>query len=119
VVGLSETLHRELRAERSPIGVSVLCPGAIDTRIVDSDRNRPEASARDHELTDEEQQFREGARDRLGSKGLSPEVVADLVLGAIRDPRFWIVTHEDWLDVLAKRVEGMRNGGRLTSGFGG
>src|SRR5499426_1668527 len=39
VVGLSETLQKDLRPYG--IGVSVLCPLGVDTRIRDSDRNRP------------------------------------------------------------------------------
>ena len=41
VVALSETLHHDLRAVGSSIGVSVLCPGVVPTRIGESDRNRP------------------------------------------------------------------------------
>ena len=41
VVALSETVRAELDAAKSPIGCSVLCPGAVDTQIVQADRNRP------------------------------------------------------------------------------
>ena len=44
VVAISETLQLELIAEGSPIGASVLCPGAIATRITESERNRPGAA---------------------------------------------------------------------------
>ena len=40
VVGLSECLKIELADH--PIGVSVLCPGAVNTRIGDAGRNRPQ-----------------------------------------------------------------------------
>ena len=42
VVALSETLRFELDAERSGVGVSVLCPSWVRTNITTSDRNRPE-----------------------------------------------------------------------------
>src|SRR5207237_9785362 len=41
VVTLSESLYMELQATGSKIGVSVLCPGFVDTNIASSDRNRP------------------------------------------------------------------------------
>ena len=41
VVALSETLDMELRDAGAPIGVSVLCPGVVPTRIAASGRNRP------------------------------------------------------------------------------
>ena len=41
VVTMTETLFHELRRENSTIGVTCLCPGFVNTRIIDSDRNRP------------------------------------------------------------------------------
>ena len=41
VVALSEALQLDLDAEGARIGVSVLCPGFIATRITESARNRP------------------------------------------------------------------------------
>lgn len=41
VVALSECLHDELAATGLPVGVSVLCPGYVDTAIAESDRARP------------------------------------------------------------------------------
>src|SRR6478752_489117 len=44
VVALSETLHHELALMAPHVKVSVLCPGWVQTRIGDSERNRPSAS---------------------------------------------------------------------------
>ena len=41
VVGLSESLHHDLAARGSAVGVSVLCPGFVQTRIGESNRNAP------------------------------------------------------------------------------
>src|SRR5581483_2374453 len=43
VVALSESLHHDLTVWSSKIRVSVLCPGWVNTRIFEADRNRPEA----------------------------------------------------------------------------
>ncbi|HET8842876.1 MAG TPA: SDR family NAD(P)-dependent oxidoreductase, partial [Ktedonobacteraceae bacterium] len=41
VVSLTETLYHELTLREAHIGVSVLCPGFVKTRIQDAERNRP------------------------------------------------------------------------------
>ena len=46
VVSISETLAQELAIEESPIGVSVLCPSSVDTRVMESERGRPAAAGR-------------------------------------------------------------------------
>jgi NAD(P)-dependent dehydrogenase (short-subunit alcohol dehydrogenase family) len=114
VVAISETLQLELIAEDSPIGASVLCPGAIATRITESERNRPDAVAD----TETNQRFRMFA-SKIVEEGHSPESVAERVVHAIREKEFWILTHADWIDVLRKRVEGMEDGHKLVMGFGG
>lgn len=114
VVALTETLQLELAADQSAIGASVLCPGAIDTQITESERNRPEPAAE----TETNRRFSKMAGQVVG-QGHSPESVAELVLAGIRDQSFWILTHPEWIDVLRRRVEGMEDGRRLVTGFGG
>ena len=41
IVALSEKLYYDLAYRGARIGVSVLCPGMVDTRIMDGERNRP------------------------------------------------------------------------------
>ena len=114
VVALTETLALELRAERSAIGASVLCPGAIATRLTESGRNRPDAVAE----TETNRRF-ESSAAKIVNEGHSPDSVAERIVEAIRAREFWILTHPDWIDVLRKRVEGMANGRKLVTGFGG
>ena len=42
VVAISETLFKDLQTVAPPVGVSVLCPGFVQTRIAESERNRPD-----------------------------------------------------------------------------
>ncbi len=114
VVALTETLQLELLAEKSPIRASVLCPGAIATRITESERNRPDAATE----TATNRRFQEMAGPVV-ARGHSPESVAELVVSAIREQEFWILTHPEWIEVLRRRVEGMEDGRRLVTGFGG
>ncbi len=111
VVALMETLQRELAADKAPIGVSVLCPGNVATRITDSGRNRPETLA-DHADTEAGRRFDTGA-GKLIAEGLDPAIVADQVLDAIRHDRFWILTHPEWKELLRARIESLVEEDRL------
>ncbi len=93
VVSLSETLRDELRAENSPIGVSVLCPSSVSTHVMEAERNRP-SQLGSEKRTATAEQVRLMIRDGLfGPDGKSPEEVAAITLDAIRKDRFWIITH--------------------------
>jgi NAD(P)-dependent dehydrogenase (short-subunit alcohol dehydrogenase family) len=115
VVALTETLARELEQGSRPIGASVLCPGAVSTNIVESDRNREGGAP----ATKTHLEFKQQAGGLVDGGGLPPSQVADLVVEGIKDGRFWILPHPKWIDVLRKRVEGMAEGGVLKAGFGG
>jgi NAD(P)-dependent dehydrogenase (short-subunit alcohol dehydrogenase family) len=93
VVSISETLSQELAIEGAPIGVSVLCPSSVDTRVMESERGRPAAFGVEHR-TEAAESFRLAVRDSFtGRSGLTPAEVADRTLEAIRARRFWVVTH--------------------------
>jgi NAD(P)-dependent dehydrogenase (short-subunit alcohol dehydrogenase family) len=118
VVALTETLRVELANEESGVSASVLCPGAINTRIVESARNRDAASAETHAASTEEQAFQEGA-GKLLARGMDPAKVADMVVNAIRNDEFWILTHAEWKDVLTERLRLLIESNQLHRGFGG
>jgi NAD(P)-dependent dehydrogenase (short-subunit alcohol dehydrogenase family) len=98
VVGLSETLQKDLR--RYGIGVSVLCPMGVKTRIRESDRSRPARLAR----TASEK----GEAVELIGRYLDPDQVAGMVLRAVRGNQLYVITHEEGLDPLRRRFERMR-----------
>ncbi len=64
------------------------------------------------------ERFLAGSAELIRTHGLDPAEVALLVVDGIDADRVWILTHPRWIDVLAKRVEGMRCG-ELRQGFGG
>lgn len=119
VVALSETLRMELGAEDSGVSASVLCPGAINTQIVRSKRNRPAESAREHKASNAERRFEERSGQLLSERGKDPAEVAELIVQAIVKDEFWIITHPDWKDVLEERVAAMKRDNSLHTGFGG
>jgi NAD(P)-dependent dehydrogenase (short-subunit alcohol dehydrogenase family) len=87
VVGLSETLVKDLRRYR--IGVSVLCPMGVATQIRSSGRNRPsDLRNQDGAAGDE------GGVDLIG-RTLAPEDVAARVVRAIHADQLYVITHEE------------------------
>jgi NAD(P)-dependent dehydrogenase (short-subunit alcohol dehydrogenase family) len=115
VVAISETLYKDLqRAGVSGVGVSVLCPGFVQTRIADSGRNRPvwAPGRTDWDPGREE----EGAGDAhaviqaLIDSGIPAEVVAEQVLDAVRTDTFYILTHPDLRVAIQTRFEDIVGG---------
>ena len=95
VVGLSETLAKDLKPYR--IGVSVLCPMGVETRIRQSDRNRPAALRNERAVG--------GEPVELIGRYLAPEAVADMVLAAMRGNELYVITHDESLEPLRRRSE--------------
>ncbi|GMU93927.1 MAG: short-chain type dehydrogenase/reductase [Candidatus Hydrogenedentota bacterium] len=110
VVGLSESLYHELTLMGSKVSVSVLCPAWVKTRISDSDRNRPEPLSDRRETSHPLAGLLENWARTAVSNGISADHVADEVLGAIRDKRFYILTHSDMTELIRRRMEGIVDG---------
>jgi len=90
VVALSESMYKELALSGAPIGVSVVCPGLIETNIMRSSRNRPESLAEEGKAGPMAQAFGQSLSDRLAG-GYPPSEVANQVVAGIREGRFYIV----------------------------
>ncbi len=99
VVGISETLALELQG--TAVGVSVLCPGLVNTNIFTSQRNKP-AELRSNTPNLQARAANEGLLRELG---IDPSTVADLVAHAVRNDQFWILTHREMLPALHARHE--------------
>jgi NAD(P)-dependent dehydrogenase (short-subunit alcohol dehydrogenase family) len=107
VVSISETLVQELAIDQTPIGVSVLCPSSVNTRVMESERGRPPELGVEHR-TELAESVRLSIRDSFtGPTGLTPAEVATRVLAAIRAGRFWIITHPGERPAVEARVAGM------------
>lgn len=117
VVALTETLRNELDEAKSPIGASVLCPGAVQTRICESDRNREATGLAAGNTSATDEAFKDMA-GQIVAAGISPTDVAGMIVAAIKNNDFWILTHPDWKKVMQERVAGMQDN-QLVTGFGG
>jgi len=93
VVGLSEILYSELHQRGSSVGVSVVCPSATSTGLAGAVRNRGDATAIQ----------RAEARGAPQIDGMDPAEVARAIVDAVRERRFWVLTHKDELAAVEER----------------
>jgi NAD(P)-dependent dehydrogenase (short-subunit alcohol dehydrogenase family) len=109
VVALSEVLQHDLRQFGSNVGVSVLCPAYVPTRIAEAERNRPagyvagEKSAK----TLEQQAMLKKA---VASGKLTADDVARAVVRAVKEDRFYVLTHPAILGAVRARMEDIVEG---------
>jgi NAD(P)-dependent dehydrogenase (short-subunit alcohol dehydrogenase family) len=95
VVAMSEGLATQLKP--LGIGVTVLCPGFVRTRILESGRNRPERYGPPQAALDPATPAGAMAAQaaELVQSGLDPSHVALLVLAAIREDELYVFTHPE------------------------
>jgi len=111
VVAISETAYHEMSITDSGVGISVLCPAWVRTRIAESARNRPDALANppapgDAEAGSDLASMMQGLID----SGIDPADVAAQVVDAVRAGRFWILTHPESITTVQARVDAIVHG---------
>jgi NAD(P)-dependent dehydrogenase (short-subunit alcohol dehydrogenase family) len=102
VVAITEDLYRTVKLAGFPVGVSVVCPGWVNTSILDAERNWPDRlggpppPAIQSDVVDP--RLRETLRNAT-----APEVVAALVADAVEADRFWVFTESEFLEIAVRR----------------
>jgi NAD(P)-dependent dehydrogenase (short-subunit alcohol dehydrogenase family) len=107
VASIAESLHSELREVGSSVKVSCLCPGAVATNIGGSERNRPKELANADDVSTEVVAQLPGDLDefthRFKEISREPSDVAERVLAAVVEERFWIETDDAYRDAIRAR----------------
>lgn len=98
VVGLSETLKQDL--EPYGIGVSVLCPGFVSTKIHHSGRNRQTRFGESRSNPEMQTVVKE-----LVEGGIDPAIVGERVVQAVRGNEFYIFTHPEAREAVEERMK--------------
>lgn len=113
VVALMCALERELRSKKSSITASVLCPGPINTNIsFNSLSYRPE---RADAVKTSTIKGRQGASIQASlESGMAPDEVGKLVVDAIENQKFWILTHPHWAKGVQRQLDALREDQSLT-----
>jgi NAD(P)-dependent dehydrogenase (short-subunit alcohol dehydrogenase family) len=103
VVALSESLHHDLRERGCAVGVSVLCPAYVPTGIAESERNKP----RDLSLNKSKERLAKEAmlRKAVAAGKLSADDVARAVVAAVKQDRFYVLTHPAIKGAIRARME--------------
>ena len=108
VVALMAAVERELRAKKSNVRASVLCPGPINTNIsrhsVDfrPGRGKPKGDS-------EKAGKLAGNIQAALEQGKHPDEVGELVANAVEQEKFWILTHPHWSKAVQKQLDAMVN----------
>jgi len=102
VHGLSEALRYSLHPRG--IGVSMVCPGLVKSRIYESDLVRPPELSTDTAPADAE--FMR-ILPAVHEAGMEPDEIGEKVLRAIRENRFYVFTHPDHRDELREIFDEM------------
>jgi NAD(P)-dependent dehydrogenase (short-subunit alcohol dehydrogenase family) len=98
VMALSETLRAELAPEG--IGVSVLCPGGVRTRIHEAARNRPAAFGGADAAAG-----RAAASDAAIEAGMDPDRVGACMVRAVRRNDLYALTHPEFRAAFAEHMQ--------------
>lgn len=102
VVAITEGLYHSLRDAQMPVGVSCLCPGWVRTGILDADRNWPAEYGAVPEVDAAAEVARRYVR-RAIDEGTQPAAIADHVLDAVREDRYWVLPHPEFVDIAMER----------------
>lgn len=107
LVALSESLDIELKALGARIGISVLCPGMVQTGLTQPGRDHPASTA--SAPSPAAMAFYQGSQKAAQQASVTAQFVAQKVVEGIRANRFYILTHEGALDLAKKRWQRLQN----------
>ena len=118
VVSISQSLFNEMAAFDTKIGVSVVCPGMVNTPINKSWRNRPQGDKAWSERESQDDAFVKGS-ESFQAAGVPPSEIARLTLDAVKEGRFYVFNGDRWsgyLDLFMKPIFTAHNPPVLTWG---
>jgi NAD(P)-dependent dehydrogenase (short-subunit alcohol dehydrogenase family) len=110
VVCFTEGLYRDLREIGARVSASVVCPGLIDTKILDAERNRGEGFGGPTDLAEHRPELNDFSRDFAAALrgGYPPDVVAAHVVDGIRNDQFYVLPSQaELLAVVDQRFTGL------------
>jgi NAD(P)-dependent dehydrogenase (short-subunit alcohol dehydrogenase family) len=96
VVAMSECLHHELRATGSRIEVGVLCPGWVQTGLANFEQKAPDTVKQvNREAASSKARERDAAVRKMVSESIGPDKIAEIVVEAVKEGRFYIFPHPE------------------------
>ena len=108
IVALSENLDVQLKESNIPIGITILCPGQVHSRLNDAERNRPADLINEFEQPKtERQKYIEEVFVKLNEQGMAPQEYASLVFDAIRKNKLYLLSHPEYNEAIQQRAEAL------------
>lgn len=104
VISVSETLYQDLDLVGARVGVSVLCPYFVPTRIAESERNRPGAR---EPLTRSQEVGRDSTKKAVASGKVTARDIARITFDGIDEGRFYLYSHPHALGNVRARMRGI------------
>lgn len=111
VVGMTESLHREL--EGTGVSAHCLCPNLVSTKIFHSERNRDSSN----EMTAAQTAAIAPLREAVTAMGITAGQVAGDIVEAMRQDQFWIFTHDITKQALQARYADIEAGRNPTNPY--
>jgi len=113
VVALMAATERELRAKKSHVRASVLCPGPINTNISQHSVDFRPGGGKPKGDSKKAGKLAGNIQAAL-EQGMQPDEVGELVLNAIEQEKFWILTHPHWSKGVQKQLDALIDDQTLT-----
>ena len=113
VVALMAATERELRAKKSNVRASVLCPGPINTNISKHSVEFRPGGGKPKGDSNKAGKMASNIQAAL-VQGMQPDEVGELVLSAIEQEKFWILTHPHWGKAVQKQLDSLIDDQTLT-----
>ena len=113
VVALMAATERELRAKKSNVRASVLCPGPINTNISQHSVDFRPGGGKPKGDSNKAGKMASNIQAAL-EQGMQPDEVGELVLNSIEQEKFWILTHPHWSKGVRKQLDALIDDQTLT-----
>lgn len=110
VVALSETLYHDLAVQQARVKCSVVCPAFFPSGIHESERSRPAELKSDRAKSAIDLELDAMLRKATTSGRLSAEDIAERVFEAVRDERFYVLTHPRINASIERRMRAILDG---------
>jgi NAD(P)-dependent dehydrogenase (short-subunit alcohol dehydrogenase family) len=110
VRALSETLYGQLKQRGARVGISVLCPGVVNTRLFAGERNRPRELQEALPAGERPSDAVRRAWFERAAQSNSPATVAEMLVQALREERFYVYTDHEWDDRINAFCSDILNG---------
>lgn len=105
VIALSEVLNIEMVQGKGNVQVSVICPGAVKTGILNPDRYNTGL-----ERSEEADKYLARIQEALPENGMETMTLAKFVFQKLLDGKFWIMPHPDMLEPVLTRAQNIVSG---------